>query len=72
MEKKIELQIEGMSCGHCVSTVERLLSGFGIISSSVNLELQKASVIFDDAKTDAQKIIGLVNGSGIYQAVFLS
>lgn len=68
MEKKIDLQIEGMSCSHCVNSVSRLLSGNGIIHAEVSLEKKLASIIFDDEKTDQEKITEMVNNSGIYQA----
>jgi len=68
MEKKIELQIEGMSCGHCVNAVNRLLTGEGVISSQVFLESQTATVVFDDEKTDSERIMEMVNHSGMYHA----
>ena len=45
--QKIEIGIEGMSCGSCVSRVERALNKQpGMIKASVNLTTQKAFVEF--------------------------
>jgi Cu+-exporting ATPase len=45
--KKAEIGIDGMSCGSCVSRVERALTRQpGMISASVNLTTQKAFVEF--------------------------
>ena len=57
-----------MSCSHCVNAVGNLLSAEGILRSNVNLDKKMATVFFDDDKTDENKIIEIVNNSGIYHA----
>jgi Cu+-exporting ATPase len=43
--ERVTLPIAGMTCASCVSTVERALNGVpGVISASVNLATEKASV----------------------------
>jgi Cu+-exporting ATPase len=47
MSGNIEIGINGMSCGSCVSRVEKALSQLpGVVRASVNLTTQKASVNF--------------------------
>lgn len=45
-QETIELQIEGMTCASCVSRIEKALSTVpGVVSASVNLATEKASVV---------------------------
>jgi copper chaperone len=48
MMKTITLNVEGMSCGHCVNSVETALKEIGA-SGKVDLESKKVQVEFDEA-----------------------
>lgn len=72
MQQHINLDIKGMTCASCVNRIERILKkDEAVIAASVNLATEKASVDFDPTKTDAEKIIGLVNKAG-YEAQMAS
>ena len=46
----IVLNVEGMSCGHCVKSVEGALSKLaGISSAQVSLENKNVTVMYDEA-----------------------
>lgn len=72
MQQHINLDIKGMTCASCVNRIERILKkDEAVIAASVNLATEKASVDFDPAKADVEKIIGLVNKAG-YEAQMAS
>lgn len=54
--KKITLQVEGMSCGHCVNSVEKALKGAGasgkvdLASKSVEVEYDETAISLDSLK----------------------
>jgi copper chaperone CopZ len=51
--KTVELKVEGMSCGHCVATVQSALTVVqGVAEVDVSLEGKKATVRADDAVAD--------------------
>lgn len=61
MSDSIEIGINGMSCGSCVSRVEKALSQLpGVVRASVNLTTQKASVNF---------LPGVVSLADVHQAI---
>ncbi len=65
---KKELKVEGMSCGHCTTTVERLLNETeGVQSVTASLP-SNVVVEFDDAKTNLENIKQIINDSEIYKA----
>lgn len=45
----VTLKVEGMSCGHCVSAVEKAVTGAGA-SGSVDLATGKVTVQYDEKK----------------------
>lgn len=68
MQQNIDLNIKGMTCASCVNRIEKVLKkDEGVVSASVNLATEKANVVFDPAKLNVQKIIGLVEKAG-YEA----
>ncbi|MFW0861979.1 MAG: heavy metal translocating P-type ATPase [Candidatus Komeilibacteria bacterium] len=68
MDKRISLSIKGMSCASCVNHIETDLNKLaGVKSVSVNLVLEQAVVVFNDAKLSQEDIINTVAQSG-YQA----
>jgi len=65
----MELKIVGMTCGHCVSAVERILhKADGVISTVVSLP-DNAKIGFDETKISINDIKKIINDSGIYKTV---
>ncbi|NWF67495.1 MAG: copper-translocating P-type ATPase [Chloroflexi bacterium] len=61
----IELPITGMTCASCVRNVERALNKTeGVAEANVNLATERASVSYDPALTDVNRIIERVSGAG--------
>lgn len=59
---KIELNVEGMTCGHCQKAVKDALEGVnGVKSATVDLESGRAVV---DADTNIQVLISAVEDEG--------
>lgn len=55
--KQIQLQIEGMSCGHCKKHVEEAFAAkAGVTEVSVNLENGSASISYDENIVDEANI----------------
>lgn len=52
MEKT--LNVQGMSCGHCKTSVEGALNKLdGVSAAEVNLDAGKVDVTFDESKVNA-------------------
>ena len=67
--KVIELKVEGMTCGHCVSSVERILKeNENVISTVVTLP-DNAKIGYDETKISIAEIKKIINNSGIYKTV---
>jgi Cu+-exporting ATPase len=65
MNKKVTLNIEGMTCASCASVIEHgLKKEKGVSSVSVNLATEKAYVEFDEAKTNIDKVKKNIEDSG--------
>lgn len=60
---EITLEIEGMSCQHCVMRVKKAIDGIDGISSS-DVSTGSARVIYDDSKTDRDAIEKAVQDTG--------
>jgi copper chaperone len=61
--ERLQMEIQGMSCGHCVGAVKRALGeldGVSITSVSVG----RAEVAYDAAKSDAPSILAAVKEAG--------
>lgn len=54
--------IEGMSCQHCVMALKKELSELEVVIKSV--EVGKAEVAYDPAKTGRDKIIQAIEEAG--------
>jgi len=64
-ENEVTLEIEGMSCGHCVGRVEEALNaGSGIIAATVDLSTNSAQVRFTEGATSAADIAAIVTEAG--------
>lgn len=67
--EKIILKIEGMTCGHCEKSVDKIIKGIdGVSEYTVSVKNSSAEVTFDDSKTSKQLIIKAVNDSELYKA----
>jgi copper chaperone len=59
----INLKIEGMSCQHCVMSVEKAIDSVkGVRYSSV--VVGTATIIYDDSKTGRYTIVNAVTSAG--------
>lgn len=57
--------VEGMSCGHCVETIEKVVGGRqGIERVSVDLEQKQVSVKFDENLVNLQNIGDWITEAG--------
>lgn len=64
-----ELKISGMTCAGCVRSVEMKLSKVtGVQSARVDLQAGRATVEYDNAKTDVGKLVAAVQQIG-FEAV---
>lgn len=65
----IDLKIEGMTCGGCVKSVTRVLTGVaGVASAEVSLEEGRARVTFDPARTGLEAMKQAVERAGFKAA----
>ncbi|HBE82755.1 MAG TPA: heavy metal translocating P-type ATPase, partial [Blastocatellia bacterium] len=63
--ERVDLPITGMTCAACASRIERTLNRQpGVKAASVNFATERATVTFDPAAIDAQKLIGSVRDAG--------
>ena len=64
-EKKIALPITGMTCASCVGHVEKALAKVpGVISVTVNLANEKATVEYLSGEADMDDLNRAVEGAG--------
>ncbi len=64
--ERLNLTIDGMSCGHCVAAVSRALTNMEGVSIE-RVDVGAATVTYDPARTSPDDIIDAVNDEG-YQA----
>ena len=63
-EKMVVLNVEGMTCGHCVARVQKALDAApGVETARVDLESGTAEVRFG-AETDPATLIEVIEASG--------
>jgi copper chaperone len=60
---EITLQVQGMSCGHCVKAVETAVQQIGA-EASVNLEKGAVTVQYDDSKITVDQIKEAIEDQG--------
>ena len=72
MQQQLNLQIRGMTCASCVNRIEKALNrNEAILSASVNLATEKATIVFDDSSFSSSAIIKLIENAG-YNATPIS
>lgn len=65
MTKKENIKIEGMTCASCVARIEKVVSRIdGVGTINVNLATEKATVVYDESKTDTSKIMSVIEKAG--------
>ena len=68
MQKKISVNIKGMTCASCVNRIEKALNkNEGMTSAYVNLATEKANILFDDSILKTSKIVDIISNAG-YEA----
>ncbi|HZG76846.1 MAG TPA: copper ion binding protein [Paenibacillus sp.] len=61
--KTVTLQVEGMSCQHCVHSIEGALRNIGV-SGKVDLKNNEVSVTFDEEKVALAQVKSAVEEQG--------
>jgi copper chaperone len=61
--ERLQMEIQGMSCGHCVGAVKRALGELDGVSIT-SLSVGRAEVAYDAVKADAQRILAAVKEAG--------
>jgi copper chaperone CopZ len=65
MEKTITLKLSGLSCGHCVASVERELKRVeGVRHAEARLEPMEARVRYDDELIGPEALVKAVVHAG--------
>ena len=63
--ERLELDIDGMTCAACVIRLEKALSRVsGVRDVTVNLALERASLLIDNGATGIEALTDAVNGAG--------
>ncbi len=63
MMAQVKLEVEGMSCQHCVQAVEGALAEIGA-SGKVNLEGKSVDISYDESKLDVVKLTEAIEEQG--------
>lgn len=66
--EKLTLKIEGMSCGHCVQAVERVLAAAPGVKAG-KVEVGRAEMEYDPAKITPGEIARRIGEAGYTAAV---
>lgn len=61
--QKVTLKVEGMSCGHCVSSVENALKQVGA-KGSVDLANGMVTIEYDENKVSLEKLKQAIEDQG--------
>lgn len=63
--KTTRLQVQGMTCGHCVSAVEKALRNQnGVRNATVHLENGAAEVEYEEGAVAPEQLVAAVEGEG--------
>lgn len=60
----ITLNVQGMSCNHCVNAIETALNEIGVESVNVDLSKNTVDVSYDDQKITLDKIKEAIDDAG--------
>jgi copper chaperone len=65
MAKKTEIKVLGMSCQHCVSSVEKALKDLkGVRDLNVSLDQEKADINYDESEVDLKAMKKAIKDAG--------
>ncbi len=63
--KTVTLDVQGMTCGGCVSSVQKMLASVpGVQQAEVSLENHSAVVTYDEARTRPDALVEAVEDGG--------
>jgi len=65
--KKVELKVEGMSCGHCVMSLKKELSKIEG-ANVLDVQVGSAKIEYDEQKVDSALITAAVDEAGFILA----
>jgi copper chaperone CopZ len=65
--ERVKLQVQGMSCGHCVKAVEKAIAGVEGASPE-QVAIGSATVAYDPSRTNVGALIDAVSDAG-YEAL---
>lgn len=72
MKEQVHLQVSGMSCQHCVKSVEESVGALsGVEKVNVSLEQGAVDVTYDSANVDVAQIASAIEDQG-YDVAALS
>ena len=67
------LKVDGMACGACAATVERLVKKVsGVTSATVSQPKGTAQIAFDPAQTTAAALVKIINEKTSFKAQLVS
>src|SRR3546814_20551914 len=67
-KETIKLDISGMTCDHCATGIEKLLSkSEGVKEAKVSYPKATCDCSFDQSKTSKEEIINTINGTKKYR-----
>ena len=62
---KMQFQVSGMTCDHCVKSLSAALSAVeGVTDSQVSLDDARARVTMDEAVCSAQQVVEAIRSAG--------
>ena len=61
--QNVVLNVKGMSCGHCVNSIEGALKSLGV-QGDVNLENGTVTVVYDENKVTLERIKETIEEQG--------
>ena len=62
----IKINIKGMTCDHCATSISKILDADGIVEKNVSYRRNSAEVSYDAEKISAEEITALINDTGQY------
>ena len=66
-KSRVELAVQGMTCGGCVRSIERKLSKVaGVEVAHVDLETGKATVEYDESRAQIDQLIAAIEQIGYH------
>jgi len=63
--EKVELKIKGMHCVSCENRIKEAVSSLkGVKDAKIDYASEKATIEFDNAKTDVKNIMKIIKNAG--------